>query len=141
MGCPLNSLIVGNSYKYMIRSFLIILSLFFAPIIFAQTSKSRNSAIHENRIIDTIAKLKGVTERANYVKDQTNGKRHLHFAIWEKPKRKTPYYWVKVMEDNGDAYVKHFNFYVYLKTMTIKYLDTMTDEVLDLNMWRKRENN
>ena len=106
-----------------------------------KASNSGNSANLENKIVDTIANLKEVKERANYVEDQTNGKRHMHIAIWGRPTRATPYYLVKVMEDNGDAYVTHFNFFVYPKTMTIKYLDTMTDEVLDLGAWRKRKNN
>jgi hypothetical protein len=106
-----------------------------------QNSKSENSENLENQIIDTIANLKEVKQRAGYVEDQTNGKRHLRILIDEKPNKTAHYYLVKVMEDNGDAYVTHFNFYVYPKTMTIKYLDTLTGEILDLNTWRKRENN
>jgi hypothetical protein len=106
-----------------------------------QNFKSVNSENLGNRIIDTIANLKEVKQLAAYLKDQTNGKRHLHIAIYERPNNTKHYYLVKVMEDNGDAYVTHFNFYVYPKTMAIKYLETVTGEILDLNSWRKREKN
>ncbi len=95
----------------------------------------------EKRIIDTIAGLNEVKQRAAYVEHQTNDKRHLHIAIYERPNKTRDYYSVKVMEDNGDAFVTHFNFYVYPKTMTIKYVETVTGEILDLNIWRKRKNN
>jgi hypothetical protein len=95
----------------------------------------------EDRIIDTIIKLEEVKERGEYVKAQTNGRRHLQYSIWKNPSKTKPYYWVKVMEDNGVALVTHFNFYVYPKSMTIKYFDTVTNEVLDLKTWRKRKTN
>ncbi len=120
-------------------SFLIlIIQLISAPSIFGQTSKTITYSKQENKIIDTIIKLKEVRDRAKYVLDQSKGKRHLQYGIWGKPANKEPYYWVKVMEDNGDTYYTHFNFYVYPKTMAIKYLDTKNDEVLDLKTWRER---
>ena len=106
-----------------------------------KVAKGGNPANFENRVIDTIANLKEVKKRASYLEDQTKGKRHLRYAIWGRPAKETPYYWIKVMEDNGDAYVTHFDFYLYPKTMTIKYSDPITGEVLDLNTWRERENN
>jgi len=95
----------------------------------------------ERRIIDTIIKLKEVKERDKYVRDQTDGKRHLQYMISGKPTKTIQYYWVRVMEDNGSAYYTHFNFYVYPKTMTIKYYDTINDEVIDLKTWRRRKTN
>ena len=125
--------------KYMRISFLVsIILLSSAPSIFGQTSKTIIYSKLENKIIDTIIKLKEVRDRAKYVLDQTKGKRHLQYAIWGKPSSEKPYYWLKVLEDNGDTYYTHFNFYVYPKTMTIKYWDTKNDEVLDLKTWRER---
>ena len=105
-----------------------------------RVSKSGNFTKLESKIVDTIASLKEVKERMNYVEGQTNEKRHMHIGIWERPTKDKPYYLVKVMEDNGVAYVTHFNFLVYPNTMTIKYLDTITGEVLNLNEWRKKNN-
>jgi len=94
----------------------------------------------ENKIIDTIANLAEVKERAGYVEKQSRGKRHLVYTIYQKPVKAIPYYWIKVWEDNGSAYVTHFNFYVYPKTFLIKYLDTANDKVIDLETWREKRN-
>ena len=124
----------------MNKSILIIMSTFlFVPFLHAQTSHNNASLKLEGKIIDTIASLKEVVERSKYVEEQTKGKRHLQFAIWNRPKKATPYYWVKVMEDNGVSLYTHFNFYVYPKTMTIKYYDTINDRIIDLATWRKNE--
>jgi hypothetical protein len=117
----------------------IVFAFLFVSSLQAQTSSKKESSILEDKIIDTIASLKEVVERSKYVEEQTKGKRHLKFAIWDKPKKGTSYYWVKVMEDNGIALYTHFNFYVYPKTMTIKYYDTINDKVIDLTTWRKNQ--
>lgn len=94
----------------------------------------------ESRIIDTVFGLKEVVEKSLYVKHQTQGKRHLQCLIWAKPTKEEPYYWVKIIEDNGVTYYTHFNFYVYPKSFVIKYLDTVNDNVIDLATWRKGKN-
>ncbi len=111
------------------------------PLIFGQSSKDITYSTLENKIIDTIIKLKEVRERAKYIENQTKDKRRLQYSIWKRPTKTTPYYWVKVLEDNGSTLYTHFNFYVYPNTMNIKYLDTVSDEVLDLKTWRKRGSN
>jgi hypothetical protein len=117
-------------------------SLLIITCLFSFSQKKSNtipkppSTKKEDQIIDTIFKLKEVKERAKYVESQTQGKRHLQYSIWEKPTETTPYYWVKVMEDNGVSTYTHFNFFVYPKTMAIKYFDTINDETIDLKTWR-----
>ncbi len=102
--------------------------------------KAQNNSI-ENRIIDTILKLKEVKERAEYVEKVTNGKRHLGICIYKNPSKDQPYYWVKAWEDNGSNYVTHFNFYVYRRPFQIKFLDTVEDTVISLKEWRRRMKN
>jgi hypothetical protein len=94
---------------------------------------SKSNSQIENKIIDTIAKLQKVKERMQNVETQTKGNRHLQFIIWNKPTKSYPYYWVKVVEDNGISYYTHFNFHVYPRTMKIKFLDTINDKVIDLD--------
>ena len=92
----------------------------------------------EDHIIDTIFRLSEVKRRISYVEKVTHNKRHIQIGIFSKPTKKEPYYLVEVMEDNGMAMHIHFNFYVYPKTLTIKYLDTANDDaLLTLEQWRK----
>src|ERR1700684_1649130 len=102
----------------MIAKISFILISFFASVYsYSQKPATLPLSKIENKILDTIAKLKRVKERIAYVEKETKGKRHLKFIIWDKPTKYHPYYWVKVMEDNGLSYYTHFNFYVYPKTM------------------------
>jgi len=91
----------------------------------------------ESKIIDTITRLKEVKERDEYIRKQTNRQRHLQSVIWQKPTSKHPYYWIKVMEDNGTSNYTHFNFYVKLNPFQVLYYDTISDTILDLGTWRK----
>ena len=130
---------IRNIIKVII---LIVLPNLLATGIQAQSSKgnTKSSIVLSklgNKIIDTIISLKEVKAQALYVLKQTKGTRHLQYSIWQKPTKKKPYYWVKVMEDNGSTYYTHFNFYVYPGSLRIKYLDTMNDRAIDLETWRK----
>ena len=92
----------------------------------------------EEKIIDTIFKLKGVKERAKYIEHQTKGKRHLKIWVEATPKKpKENYYWIKVGEDNGTNSVAHFNFFVYPDSMRIMYYDTPSDTEMTLDKWGK----
>lgn len=128
---------------------LIIKKLFFTVLIIlvsftsrAQNTKvvSRSQAptVIEEKILDSIFKLQECKERAAYIKHQTKGKQHLAIAIYERPSKEIPYYWVKAWEDNGMNYVTHFNFYVYVKPFKIKYYDTLNDKSISLDEWRHR---
>lgn len=95
----------------------------------------------EDKIIDTIFKLKDVKERAKYIEEQTKGKRHLKIWVADLPNLPNQkYYWIKAGEDNGTNLVTHFNFYVYLDSMRIMYYDTQSDCELTLSKWRKISN-
>lgn len=95
----------------------------------------------EDKMIDTIFNLKEVQERAKYVDEQTNGKRHLKVWLADTPNLPTTYYyWIKVGEDNGTNLVTHFNFYIYPNSMRIMYYDIPADTTLPLNEWRKTKN-
>jgi hypothetical protein len=119
---------------------ILVLTFLAASSCFAQPttieSKRKYSKL-ESKILDTIAKLPEVKRRAGYVEHQSKNKRRLQYLIWEKPSKKSPYYWVQVMEDNGSVYHNHFNFFVYTNPVLIKYYDIANDKILSLSKWRK----
>ncbi len=122
---------------------MICLTLCKAHLCFAQsnlkndTHQSDDSSKLENKILDTIINLSEVKARARYIKIKTKGKRKLQYTIWGKPAKQNPYYWIKVMEDNGTSYYTHFNFYVYPKNFAIQFYDVINDTAINLSEWRK----
>jgi hypothetical protein len=112
--------------------------LFYIGIGFSQ---SKNHSTHkktiEERILDTVMNIPEVKEEAKYVETESHGKRHLSLFINLKPSKTFRYYWIKVWEDNGYSFVTHFHFYVDPKTLSIKFLDTSTNNAIDLNVWQK----
>jgi hypothetical protein len=71
-----------------------------------------------------------VRAREAYVFRQSNGKKHLQYTIAEKPTPEKRYYWVKVLEDNGEMYFPQFSMRVYPKNWAITYLNPATDSVM-----------
>jgi ribosomal protein S6 len=92
----------------------------------------------EEKILDTIASLPETKERASYIESQTKGKRNLAYQIFSSPHSMNANYWVKAVEDNGDSYVTHFNFYVNPISFEIKYLDIVNDTAITLEEWRRQ---
>ena len=145
-----------------------IFSFFFIIIIISSCEHS--STYHQTKIIDTvqftsldtirpggdtvmyagkdadtvyklILALPEVAKRARYIQEQTKGERHLEVMIAESPKENVRnYYWVKAGEDNGNAYVTHFNFYIFpTRNWEIKYFDPVKNMVITLEEWRKEK--
>lgn len=98
---------------------------------------AQNNAIEE-KILDTICKLKEVKQRAIYIEKVTNDTRHLSIVVFDTPSKGAQYYWVKAWEDNGISYYTHFNFFVYLNPFEIKFYDTMDGKVISLKEWRRQ---
>jgi len=91
----------------------------------------------ENRILDTIFNLPEVKERAHYIEKETKGKRHLKVLIFQTPKENAENaYWVKAGEDNETTFVSHFNFFVFLDNLQIRFFDTAKDTLINLDTWR-----
>lgn len=86
----------------------------------------------ERQIFDSVVQLKTFIERDSYVRKESKGLRHLQLMIAARPSEKEPYYWVKVIEDNGIAYYTHFNFYVTKHPFRIRLYDTANDSVYDV---------
>jgi hypothetical protein len=94
--------------------------------------------IDADTVYKLILSLPEVAKRARYISEQTKGERHLEVMIAESPSTVVDYYWVKAGEDNGNAYVTHFNFYVFPKrNWEIKYFDTVKDTLFTIEDWRK----
>ena len=100
-------------------------------------SEASNSAL-ELKIIQKIGALKEVKDRADYVRQHSNGQRKVVVAIYERPAAGQPWYWVKVWEDNGSTMVPQFNFYVQPRGWQIKVPDSETGALMDLATWRKK---
>ncbi len=93
----------------------------------------------EKSVIDTVLALPEVKERADYIEQETKGQRHLIVLIAAEPDSINNYYWVKAGEDNGDAFVTHFHFFVYPDSMRIMYYDPVEDAELSLEEWRRQK--
>ena len=126
---------------------LLMISMLCGVLSFGQTNQKQgthttdNFSKLENKILDTVMNLSEVKARAKYIKTKTNGKRNLQYTVWEKPTKEKPYYWVRVMEDNGSAYHAHFDFFVYPKNFLIEYYDIVNDTAITLSEWRKNYKN
>jgi hypothetical protein len=92
----------------------------------------------ENKIINKVQQLHEVKERSAEIEHKSDGKRHLKYLVYKRPSKEFKYYWVKVMEDNGEAYVSDFNFYVNPKNLSVTYYDEDNDTIIDLKTWRKQ---
>jgi len=131
-----------NSDKFMRKLFSIIV-IIFLPVysLFAQFNKqeSKTDSTISNldaRIIDIIFKLPEVKKESENIEQESQGRRHLSIVIYKKPSKHRNFYWIKVWEDNGISYTTHFNFYVYQKSLEIKYYDPAVDTIIDLKVWR-----
>jgi hypothetical protein len=123
------------------KYFSLAFCLLFASISFSQTKPDTLTEKNriEKQIFDSINAIPEVKERANYIEKETNGNRHIKIWIYHTPRGKGEnYYWVKVGEDNGSNLVTHFNFIVYFNDFKIKYLDTVTNQIIDLKTWRQQ---
>jgi len=97
----------------------------------------------ECKVVDLIFALPEVKAECKYVETASKGKRHLGAFVNQKPTynpkdSRAKYYWIKIWEDNGVCFVTHRHFFVNPKTMNILYLDTSTDSLMSLNVWRKK---
>lgn len=114
---------------------------FLSVFVFSCTSNKTSTKIDKElsieNILDTIWTIDEVNERNSYVKDQSNNKRELMVYINGTPDElNEDYYWVKVAEDNGNAYFTHFDFFVY-PNWSIKFYDRVKDKELTLDDWRE----
>ena len=92
-----------------------------------------------NKVMNAIINLKEVKARAQYVKKQTKGERHLEYIVDSEPSKLKPYYTINVGEDNGGAIHYHFFFLVYPKTMFIKVIDEISGKTMDIKTWRDHQ--
>jgi hypothetical protein len=102
---------------------------------FAQRKSKRD--IMEARVIGRVMNIPEVRKEMKYVKETSEGRRHLSFSVNREPSGDFKYYWVRVWENTAYSTITHFQFYVSPKTMEVKYLDIPNDTLLDLNTWRK----
>jgi hypothetical protein len=117
-------------------------TFFFLSIIVISCSGNKTSTkitkeLTVENVLDTIWTIDEVNERNSYVKEQTKNKRELMVYINGTPDElNEDYYWVKVAEDNGNAYFTHFDFFVY-PNWEIKFYNRVKDKELSLDEWRE----
>ena len=116
------------------------LSLFFSLSIFSAFGQTTyvKTTNEENKAVGLVARLPEVIDADNYVRKASKGKRHLVSFLASHPTKDVPYYWVKVVEDNGGAFHAHFHFYVEPKSYKIFYLDIVTDKIIPEKQCRKK---
>ncbi len=124
------------------KRFISIFYLFFIGVILLSCSGNNNATEKINKeltienILDTIWTIDEVNIRNDYVKKESKNKRELMVYINGTPDElKEEYYWIKVAEDNGNAYFTHFDFFVY-PNWEIKFYDRIKDKELTLEEWR-----
>lgn len=114
--------------------------LLFSCTIYGQSNVK--SEQEEDAILQAVSKLPEVLARQTHVHKESAGKRKVMIMIFQTPAQlDEKYYWVKVIENNGTNLVTHFNFYVYPKSLKIKYLDVAVNEVMSLKQWRQAQEN
>jgi len=90
-------------------------------------------------LLDQIWDLQKIKDRAEYVKKETNGERTLKMRVLEHPNEISPFYWVKVGEDNGMNFVSHFQFAINPQTKEVFYFDEISGEKVPIEAWGKME--
>lgn len=110
------------------------------PIKVADTNAEPDSALvsgKEDEIMNRVFQLPEVTERAQYVEQQTNGERHLSLRIQPLTDDEKDY-WVIAGEDNGTNVVTHFSFSVNPDNLEVRYYDVVNDTLISIDAWRKQ---
>jgi hypothetical protein len=92
----------------------------------------------ENKLVDIICNSNEVEEKRRYPQGQSKSIQNLTCEIWRKPTESSPFYWVKVRENNGGQTLTHFDFFVTLFPFEIHAYDEQRDEILDLKSWKKK---
>jgi len=86
----------------------------------------------EEKMINLVSDLPLVKKHAKYLEKATNGKRHQIILVYSNSKENNGDYWIKVGEDNGTCFVSTYNFFVNPKNVKIKYLDVVSDSLIDV---------
>jgi hypothetical protein len=87
-------------------------------------------------------KIFDLPEMKKYFKDVDSiysNKKHAIIIINSRPTHEEPFYWIQVGINDDDQFRPRFNFYVYQKDYVVKFYDTVNDEVLTLEKWRKKK--
>ena len=111
----------------------VIFMLFFILLFSCKNStKAEDKKIEEEKMINLVSDLPLVKKHAKYLEKATNGKRHQIILVYSNPKENNGDYWIKVGEDNGTCFVSAYNFFVNPKNVKIKYLNVVSDSLIDV---------
>ena len=113
---------------------LMLLCLFTATNIRAQ--KKINRVNVEDRVMKAVLELPEVKKLA---KDNEKKTGPIMAVIKQRPRPRTPYYWVGVGFDQPEMFTTYLHFYVEPKRLKISYFDVINNKVLSLEQWRATE--
>ena len=97
-----------------------------------------STSSQEDQLIDLIWKLPEVKRLGSEIEKNSKGEHHLVLRVSSEPSDDQEYYGISVAEDNGDALVTYYTFYVYPGN-EIFYYDAIEDRELSLDEWRKQK--
>lgn len=107
-----------------------------------RTKKSTETHIstspQEDELIDLIGKLPEIKRLGTEIEKNSKGEHHLALRVSSEPSDDQEYYGISVAEDNGDALVNYYTFYIYPGN-EIFYYDPIEDRELSLDEWRKQK--
>jgi hypothetical protein len=89
-------------------------------------------------VLNKIYKIPEVRKKDHFVDSITNHKHGISMIIVQRPNAKEPYYVVQVGYNNKIRFEPYYTFYVYKKNLVIKFYDTIQNEIITLEEWRKR---
>jgi hypothetical protein len=94
----------------------------------------------ENRVYKAILELPEIKSYSHKLDSLSKGKQRMTALIKSTPSKEEPYYWVQIGANNGDRLIVEYNFYIYPnENLEVKYYDTINEEIISLNEWRKRK--
>lgn len=135
------------NYRIVISMFICCLLNFYSNAIGANKPRQALEYTHlliksdtttEEIVIDKVYKLREVQAKDRYIDSLTHHKKGISLRVIEHPSIKKPYYWIQVGYDSDIRFEVYYNFYVYKKGLSIKYYDTFSGKVMELEQWRKR---
>jgi len=121
----------SNNIKISLKLVLSFILLFFSSQFIGQNSSEK---LTEESATEAIWHLEEVQERNKFVSKESKGKRSLSIVVFQTNEE---FYWLKVTEDNGSNLYTHFNFYAFIESGKIMFVDPVSGKELELSEWRK----
>ena len=94
--------------------------------------KVPKDSIFESKIFDTLIRIKQVQQKNKFIDSFSHHEKGIAMLIVQRPDSIKNYYWVQVGYNGPLRFEPYFNFYIYKEGFKIKYLETSSNDLLDL---------